>query len=103
MMNEMTWWERQTSLIPVSWFGYILLFGWQWRLEQQTPDRLLAFNYIPLPASVLLFLLATVVHYLLYRWRAADDGWLWAMWCSLFYAGIIVSMILWRISMTAYV
>ena len=103
MMKGMTWWERQISLIPLSWFGYLLLFGWLWRLEQQTPDRLLAFNYISVPASLLLLLLATVVHYLLYRWRSADEGWLWAMWCSLLYAAIIVSMILWRISMTAYV
>jgi len=103
MMKKMKWWERQTSLIPLSWFGYLLLFGWLWRLEQRTPDHLLTFNYLPVRASVLLLVMATVIHLMLYKWRHEDEGWLWATWCSLLYAAIIVSMILWRISMTVYV
>lgn len=103
MIEIMTWWERQSNLIPLSWFGFGMVFLWLWRLEEKIPDGIRALNYLPLRASVLLLLVATLVHYLLYRWRSIDEGWLWAMWCSLLYAAIIVSMIVWRLSMTTYI
>lgn len=103
MIELMKWWERQASLIPLSWLGYLVLSGWLWRLEERTPETLRALKYLPLRGSVMLLLLATVVHLMLYRWRSSDDGWLWAAWCSLLYAAIIISIVLWRISMTAYV
>lgn len=66
------------------------------------PEGLLALSVLPVRASVTVLGLATVIHYLLYRWRRQPEGWLWAIWCSLLYAAIIVSMILERLSMTPY-
>lgn len=103
MIKRMTWWSRQSSVIPLSWLAFLLLGLFLWRLESRLPAELLALNAWPIRASVALVLLSTAVHGALYHWRERVNGaWLAAAWCSLLYAAIIFSMIIWRLSTAFY-
>lgn len=89
-------------MIPVSGLGFLFWSLLLWRFERSISPEVLRLAYLPLRASYLLILLAALTHVVLWICREKDEGWLWALWCSLLYAAIIITMVLGRLSGTIY-